>query len=86
MNIDHDPPDERVRAIARAVVVELLLTMGVDASDPKSLSELQLDFAHVRGWRRGTQAIKTSGLRAGVTFLVTGGLGYLVYLFNGRLH
>jgi hypothetical protein len=78
--------DAHVQAIARAVVLEFFVKMGVDASDPKSLLELQLDFAHVRGWRRGTQIIKNTSMKAAITFLITGALGFVVYLFTGRTH
>jgi hypothetical protein len=77
--------DQRVRDIAHAVVTELLLTMGADTSEPKSMQQLQQDFAFIRSWRRSTETIKTKGLSAAVFFIVTAGLGYVAYLFKGHL-
>lgn len=67
---------------AKSAVRELLVAMGVDANDPKALIEMQKDFAHIRGWRVGTETVKRKGLAAAVTFIVTGVLGYLVFLFH----
>ena len=67
---------------AKEAVRELLEVMGVHSHDHDAIAEMQEDFAHLRAWRRSTQIIKNSGLKAAVTFMVTGGLGYLVFLFT----
>lgn len=67
---------------AKTAVRELLTAMGVNAHDPEALLEMQRDFAHVRNWRKSTDAIKGHGIKAAVTFVVTGALGYLVFLFH----
>ncbi len=67
---------------AKSAVRELLVAMGVDANDPKSLLEMQEDFSHLRAWRKSTQAVKEKSLSAAVAFFVTGFLGYLLFLFT----
>jgi hypothetical protein len=76
--------DERVHEIARAVIIELFQAVGVDASDPKELKELQLDFDHTRAWRKSTETIKSKSLGAAVVFIVTAGLAWLAYELTGR--
>lgn len=67
---------------AKSAVRELLVAMGVDANDPKALIEMQKDFAHIRVWRESTDTIRRKGLAAAVTFIVSGILAYLVFLFH----
>lgn len=80
--------NDEIKAIAteaaKEAIRELLVAMGVNANDPEALIEMQQDFAHIRAWRRSTQTIKNNGLKAAVTFIVTGGLGYLVFLFTSH--
>ncbi len=57
---------------AKAAVRETLLVMGVDVSDPKSIQEMQRDFAHVRVWRQSVDTVKRQSLIAAVGILVSG--------------
>lgn len=68
--------------VAERVVNRLLLAMGVNASDPQELVNFQKDFAHLRGWRQSMEIVKTKGIAASVGFIVTGSLGYLLYLLT----
>jgi hypothetical protein len=68
--------------VAERVVNRLLLAMGVNATDPEELINFQKDFAHLRGWRESMEMVKRRGLAAAVGFLVTGSLGYLLFLFT----
>jgi hypothetical protein len=76
--------DTRVHEIARAVISEMFLTLGVDASDPKALIELQHDFHFIRNWRESRDTLKSKGLGAAVVFMVTAGLAWLTYELTGR--
>lgn len=67
--------------VAERVVNRLLLAMGVNAADPEELVKFQKDFAHLRGWRESIELVKRRGLAAAVGFIVTGALGYILFLF-----
>ena len=71
-------------AAAKEAIKELFLTLGVDATDPQQIIEMQRDFAHLRGWRQSIELVKSKGLGAAVIFIVTGGLGIVVYLIKGH--
>lgn len=68
-------------AAAKAAVLEVLVTLGVDAHDPKALLEMQADFAHIRTWRESVETVKTASIKTAVGIIVTGVLGaiYAVY-------
>jgi hypothetical protein len=86
MSVDKESlTDKHVREVAHAAVSEILLMMGADTSQPRSLQELQLDFAFIRSWRKSSDTVKTKSLGAAVFFIVTGILGYCVYLVRGHL-
>jgi hypothetical protein len=78
--------DEEIVAIAmaaaRAAIKELLLALGVDASEPHQVIEMQRDFAHLRAFRQSMELVKNRGLATAVAVVVTGGLGLLVMLFR----
>jgi hypothetical protein len=73
--------DEDARAIARATVREMLLTLGADPDEPV---ELQKDFAFVRAWRLSTETVKRQGLKTAVGVIVTAVLGLLWLAIHGR--
>jgi TRAP-type mannitol/chloroaromatic compound transport system substrate-binding protein len=73
-------------AAARKAVAEMLLMLGVDASDPKAIKEMQRDFAYVRSWRESVVTVRSAGLKAAVTVLVTGALGAVLLYLQGRGH
>lgn len=85
MASDHHVTDERVHQIARAVINELFQTIGVDASDPKALKELQLDFDHTRAWRKANETVKKKSLTAAVMFSTSAFLGWLLYELTGKI-
>lgn len=57
---------------AKAALREMLVMMGVDATDPKALLEMQQDFAHLRIWRESVEAVRTKGLIVATGIIVTG--------------
>ena len=71
---------------ARKAVRELLLAMGVDASDPKALIEMQKDFAHNRRWRESAETVRNHGLKVAVGIFVSGILGAVYMLFQRGGH
>ena len=76
---------ERIHEIAREVARETVKEMwremfkglGVDTSDPEAVIKMQADFAHLRSWRESTDAVKRNSLKAAVTIVVTGALGWI---------
>jgi hypothetical protein len=73
-------------AAARKAIAEMLLTLGVDTSDPKAIKEMQRDFAYVRSWRESVVTVRNAGLKAAVGVLVTGTLGAVWLYLQGRGH
>jgi hypothetical protein len=57
---------------ARLAVSRMLLVLGVDASDPKSMIELQADLAYTRKWRKSVEKMSTITMGAAITTIVTG--------------
>ena len=84
MPTQEDVTDERVHEIARAVINEMFLTLGVDATEPQALIELQHDFKFIRSWRESKDTIQSKGLGAAVVFVVTAALAWLTYEITGR--
>jgi len=74
--------EDDARAIARATVREMLITLGVDPDEP---TELQRDFAFVRTWRLSTEAVKRQGLLTAAGIIVTGVLGLIWLAVTHRL-
>jgi hypothetical protein len=68
---------------AREAVKEWLVTIGIDASDPEAIINLQKDFAYVRTWRRSIETVRTTSVRTAVGVIVTGFLGIIYVLFKG---
>ena len=74
--------EDDARAIARATVREMLITLGADPDEP---TELQRDFAFVRTWRLSTEAVKRQGLLTAAGIIVTGVLGLIWLAVTLRL-
>ncbi len=74
--------EDDARAIARATVREMLITLGADPDEP---TELQRDFAFVRTWRLSTEAVKRQGLLTAAGIIVTGVLGLIWLAVTHRL-
>ena len=78
-------PDEIkqvAQAAAREAVREMMLAMGVDASDPKALLEMQKDFQSLRKWRKSVQDVQRHGLLTAVGVLIVGILGMIYMHFR----
>ena len=75
---------DMARTVAREVVHEMMLTMGVDASKPAGLIEMQKDFQSLREWRQSMQAVRRHGLLTAVGIIVVGVLGLIYMKFGPR--
>lgn len=75
-----------VERIAEETVRKLLLAMGVNASDPAAVLQMQDDFRHLRDWRMSVDTIKAHGLKTAVGILVTGAAGAMFAYFKGAFH
>lgn len=82
MNVSADNVHEIAREVARETVMEVFLALGVNAKDEDAVIAMQKDFAHIRAWRESTETVKRKGLGAAITFVVTGILGYLVFIYS----
>ena len=74
---------DMARTVAREVVHEMMLTMGVDASKPAGLIEMQKDFQSLREWRNSMDAIRHHGLLTAIGVIVVGILG-LIWMSFGK--
>jgi hypothetical protein len=74
---------DMARTVAREVVHEMMLTMGVDASKPEGLIEMQKDFQSLREWRNSMEAIRRHGLLTAIGVIVVGVLG-LIWMSVGK--
>jgi len=74
---------DMARTVAREVVHEMMLTMGVDASKPSAMIEMQKDFQSLREWRNSMDAIRRHGLLTAVGVIVLGILG-LIWMSFGK--
>lgn len=72
------------KTAAKEAVNELLLALGVDASQPQSVLEMQRDFSYLRSWRQSIQLVRTRGLATAVAVIVTGSLGLLFMFLKGH--
>lgn len=71
---------------ARKAVRELLLAMGVDASDPKALLRMQKNLAHLDSWRESAETVRNHSLKVAVGIIVSGVLGAVYMLFQRGGH
>lgn len=76
---------DMARTVAREVVHEMMLTMGVDASKPAGLIEMQKDFQSLREWRNSMDAIRRHGLLTAIGVIVVGILGLIWMSFGKQL-
>jgi len=58
-----------IRTVARDAVHQTLTTMGIDASNPL---EVQLDMAHLRASRKGSETTKALVKKTAVPIIVIG--------------
>lgn len=69
---------------ARTALREMLTMMGVDATDPKAMLEMQQDFAHLRIWRESVETMRTKGLMVATGIIVTGIIGAMWMAIKGN--
>ena len=84
--MDEYRAEEIAEKVAEKVVNRLFLVLGVNAESADDLVKLQKDFAHMRNWRESMEIVKSRGLMTATGFLVTGILGYVLYLFSSWRH
>lgn len=82
----HNEMQEMAKEAAREAVREWLTQLGLDASDPAAIVEIQRDFAHVRAWRTSVDAARSAAIKTGVGVLVSGFLGALWLIFKPTGH
>ncbi len=63
---------------AERALSRFFLALGVDASRPEAIMEMQRDFQHLRSWRKSVDAVQAHSLKAAVTVIVTGFVGWLL--------
>ena len=85
--------EEAAHKTANKVVREILVTLGIDSSDPIAIQkdmaalremrgliadkDFQSDMAHVRAWRESMEAAKSRGFLAIIALITTGAMGAL---------
>lgn len=69
--------EEIAEKVAEAVIEKFFLALGVNAKDPQAVISLQSDLRHLRAWREATETIKANSLKAAVTTIVAGALGFV---------
>lgn len=82
MSLAHEEIRDIAEAAADKAVQKTLLAIGVNASDPEQILEMQADFLHLRRWRQSTETVKKRALLTAISVIVTGTLGYLWLLFG----
>lgn len=85
--------EEAAHKTANKVVREILVTLGIDTSDPIAIQkdmaalreirelvadkDFQSDMAHVRAWRESMEAAKSRSFLAIIALITTGAAGAL---------
>lgn len=57
---------------AEKAVEKMLLTLGVDVSDPEAIIRMQKDFQWLRSFRQSGETIKTKAITTVVGIFITG--------------
>ena len=84
--MDNQDFHEIARQAAHETLIQFFLALGIDASDPKALIEVQKDLSQMRNWRESTEAIKNKSIATAITVIVTGALGWAWLVFSGSGH
>ncbi len=71
-------------AAATKAVSALLLTIGVDASEPQQVLKMQRDFANLRRWGDSMDLVRTRGLVTAVGVIVAGVLSLVWLALRGH--
>jgi len=66
--------ESEIKKIVAETVVETLIRLGVDASNP---IEVQKDFQHLRAWRNSINTVQRQGLMTAVGVITVGALGLI---------
>lgn len=69
--------EEEVKKVAKAAVMETLLLMGCDVSNPEAVTEMQADFKHVRVWRKSVEAVQRQAIFSTIGVFISGVAGAL---------
>lgn len=64
--------EDQIQAIVEASVKATLTTLGIRHEDPL---EMQMDFAHLRRWRKSVGQVTSLGVMTVISTLVVGVLG-----------
>jgi hypothetical protein len=71
-------------AAAKKAVHETLLMLGVDASEPDEIKEMQRDFAHLREFRQSIVAVRRHSWKIVVGILLSGVAGAVMLAFKSK--
>lgn len=76
---------DEIEAIAekasQRALQKFFLTLGYDTSDPDEIKSMQNHFQFIRSWHDSSKAVRESSLKAAITVIVTGFLGWLGLVF-----
>jgi hypothetical protein len=71
-------------AAADKAVEKTFLLLGVNIRSEDDVKGLKADLIHLKAWRESVNTVKSQGLRAAVTVIVTGALGLLWLALKGQ--
>lgn len=72
--------EAELKALMSSTVLDTLTKLGIDSADPL---ETQKDMAHLRSWRRSTEAVRRKGVVTSVGFIIVSVLGMAFKVFFG---
>ena len=78
--------EELTNEVAKKAVRETFLALGVNASEPASILEMQRDFAHIRESRLAFAAMKTRAYLVVTETVVTGIITAIWMALRGNGH
>lgn len=67
---------------AEKAVEKMLLTLGVDVSDPDAIIRMQKDFQWLRSFRQSGETIKTKAITTVVGIFITGIIAAIYMAFK----
>lgn len=74
MNITREDMREVAEEAAEKAVCRMLLSLGVDANDPKAIIRFQADLLMLKRWGEAQNVVRTTGIKTLIGVLVTGTL------------
>ena len=60
---------------------KFFLTLGYDTSDPEEIKAMQNHFRFIRRWHDSSEVVRDRSLKAAISVIVTGALGWLGLMF-----